>query len=69
MNKGLPGVLLVILGIVLIIWGVRGLNSIESDLSRFITGSPTNKSIWLIIGGGVAAMVGLMGLIPRHKGE
>jgi hypothetical protein len=33
----------------------------SSDVSRFFTGSPTNKTVWLLIGGGVAVIVGLFG--------
>jgi len=62
MNKGISGALLVI-GIVLMIWGVSASESFSSDVSRFFTGSPTNKAIWLLIGGIVAAVVGLFGLL------
>jgi len=51
------------LGIVLMIYGVSALDSFSSDVSRFFTGSPTDKSIWLMIGGVVAIVVGLFGLL------
>ena len=50
-------------GIVLIIFGINASNSIGSDFSRLFTGSPTDKSIWLLIGGIVAALVGAGGLM------
>jgi len=43
-------------GIVLTIFGVNAVDSFSSDVSRFFTGNPTDKSMWLLMGG-VAAMV------------
>jgi hypothetical protein len=66
MNKILSLVLLAG-GIVLIILGVNASNSIGSDFSRLFTGSPTDKSIWLLVGGIVAAIVGAGGLMRGTK--
>jgi hypothetical protein len=62
MNKILSLALLG-LGIALIIFGINASNSIGSDFSRLFTGSPTDKSIWLLIGGVVLAIVGAGGLM------
>ena len=61
MNKGLAIALLVV-GIILIIYGVNASNSFNSDVSRFFTGAPTDKSIWLMIGGAFTAGAGFIGL-------
>jgi Protein of unknown function (DUF3185) len=45
-------------GVVLIIFGVSAMNSFSSDVSRFFTGSPTDKSVWMLIGGVTAAIIG-----------
>lgn len=66
MNKVLSAALLVA-GIVLIVWGVRASESLSSDLSRFFTGSPTDRAIWFLLGGSVAAVVGLFGLVRRPR--
>jgi hypothetical protein len=47
---------LLAVGIVLTIFGVNAVDSFSSDVSRFFTGNPTDKSMWLLMGG-VAAMV------------
>ncbi|MDR4499230.1 MAG: DUF3185 family protein [Candidatus Scalindua sp.] len=62
MNKGVS---LAILGggILLIILGVSATKSYSSDISRFFTGSPTDKAIWMLIGGAVATIIGLSGLL------
>lgn len=66
MNKAISLALLAG-GIVLIIYGINASNSVGSDLSRFFTGSPTDKTIWLLIGGVVAAAVGAGGLVRGSK--
>jgi Protein of unknown function (DUF3185) len=60
-------VALLIGGVVLIVMGVSATNSFSSDVSRFFTGSPTDKSIWMLIGGLVAAVIGLFGLFRGWK--
>ena len=67
MNKIVPLALLVG-GIVLLIIGFNAINSFSSDVSRFFTGSPTDKAVWMLIGGSVAALVGLAMLwrSPKH---
>lgn len=47
-------------GIALMIFGINATNSFGSDVSRFFTGSPTDKAIWMLIGGIVATVVGLV---------
>ncbi|MEA3195741.1 MAG: hypothetical protein QOD26_4074 [Betaproteobacteria bacterium] len=66
MNKPLSFALLAG-GILLVIFGVNASNSLGSDISRFFTGSPTDKAIWMMVGGVVAAVVGLAGLMRGSK--
>ena len=66
MNKILSLALLVV-GVVLIVLGLSAADSLSSDVSRFFTGSPTDKAVWMLIGGVVAAMVGLTGTLWRSK--
>ncbi|WP_347275713.1 DUF3185 family protein [Candidatus Kuenenia sp.] len=56
-------------GILLIIFGVSATKSFSSDISRFFTGSPTDKAIWMLIGGAVAVVIGLIGLLRWSKGS
>lgn len=62
MNRALSLVLLVI-GCVLIIYGISASQSFSSDVSRFFTGNPTDKTMWLLIGGIVAAILGIGGML------
>ncbi|MBK8424380.1 MAG: DUF3185 family protein [Elusimicrobia bacterium] len=49
-------------GGVLIMYGMNASDSFRSDVSRFFTGSPTHKTVWLFVGGIVVGVLGLMGL-------
>jgi hypothetical protein len=66
MNKAISLALLVG-GIMLIVWGLNASDSVGSSFSRFFTGSPTDKSMWLLIGGVVAAIAGLAGLFRGSR--
>jgi len=50
-------------GILLMIFGFMAATSLSSDISRFFTGSPTDKAIWMLIGGVVASAIGVVGLL------
>ena len=54
-------------GIVLIILGINASNALSSDVSRFFTGAPTDKAIWMLVGGVAASVIGLVGLTRGLK--
>jgi hypothetical protein len=56
-------------GITLIVLGVNATNSFGSDVSRFFTGSPTDKAVWMLIGGIVAAIAGLTMTFRGSRGS
>ncbi len=66
MNKVISLALLIV-GVALIIYGINASNSVGSSFSRLFTGSPTDKTIWLLIGGIVVAAIGMGGLFRGSK--
>ena len=66
MNK-LISLALLVGGIVLMVVGINATNSFNSDVSRFFTGSPTDKAVWMLIGGVAAAAIGLAGTLRGSK--
>jgi uncharacterized membrane protein len=64
MNKGISVILLVV-GVILLVYGFNAYHSASSDVSRFFTGAPTDKALWLLIGGFVAGIVGFLGLVRK----
>jgi hypothetical protein len=53
---------LLVIGIVMIVFGVQGMNSLESDVNRFFRGTPTDKSVWMLVGGILCAIAGGYGV-------
>lgn len=58
---------LLVAGIVLLILGLNSSDSIASQFSEVFTGAPTDKAIWLTLGGIVLTIVGAAGLLRRPK--
>ena len=54
-------------GIILLIFGINAYNSTSSDISRFFTGSATDKSTWMLVSGAIATVLGLVGLLRWSK--
>lgn len=68
MNRILSLVLL-IGGVILITYGVAASESIGNTFSRLFTGAPTDKTIWLLVGGFVAALIGAAGFFRGSKSD
>jgi LPXTG-motif cell wall-anchored protein len=66
MNKAVSLTLLVA-GIVLVILGIIAMDSLASSFSKFFTGSPTDKSIWMLIAGAVLVAISGFGLFRGSK--
>jgi Protein of unknown function (DUF3185) len=67
MNKGI-GIALLVIGIVLIVYGLNASDSVSSGVSRAFTGAPTNKTMWLLLGGIASAIVGaVVTFLPSRK--
>jgi len=54
-------------GILLLILGIHAYNSSGSDFSRLFTGAATDKPLWLLVGGTVVTVLGLVGLVRGTK--
>lgn len=67
MNKGI-GIALLVVGIILIVYGFNASDSASSGISRIFTGAPTNKTLWLLLGGLGSAIVGAV-MVLRPSGK
>lgn len=54
----LVGIVVLAVGIVLLVMGIRAFDSFRSEMSEFFTGSPTDRAVWLTIGGVAAILLG-----------
>lgn len=50
-------------GVLLTVFGLNAMNSLDSDITRFFTGSPTDRSMYLLVGGVILAVAGLIGMV------
>jgi hypothetical protein len=67
MNKAL-GLALLAVGIALLVYGAHASDSVSSSVSRFFTGNPTDKTVWLLLGGTAATICGaVLALLPARK--
>lgn len=67
MNKGIALALLAV-GIGLIVFGLNASESFGSEVKRFFTGTPTDKSMWLLLSGIASVVVGtIYGLRPSGR--
>ena len=66
MNRGIA-IALVVGGLVLAIFGLSAADSFSSDVSRFFSGKPTDKAMWMLVAGAAAVAVGVFGLVRRGK--
>ena len=62
------GIALLVVGVVLIVFGTQASTSLGSRLSELFTGAPSDRTIWLLVLGAVAAVIGLgMLLVGRRS--
>ena len=66
MNKAISVAVLAV-GILLLIFGINAYDSTSSDISRFFTGSATDKSVWMLGGGVLLTLIGMAGLLRMSK--
>ena len=45
------GLIVLIAGIALLVMGIRETDSFNSQFTKFFTGSPTDRAVWLTLGG------------------
>jgi hypothetical protein len=68
MNRIL-GVILLAVGIALLVLGIQASDSVASSISRLFNGQPTDKAIWLLIGGAVATGLGIVVMTRRMPAQ
>ena len=61
------GLALLVAGVVLMVYGINASDSVSSHLSQTFTGTPTNKTVWMLVGGVVAAIVGAALVFTRSR--
>ncbi len=50
-------------GILLAIFGANEMQSFSSDISRVFTGAPSDRAVWMTVGGVILIVLGAAGLL------
>ncbi len=66
MNK-VFSIAILVAGIVLLVFGINAHDSLVSNAKEVVTGTPTDKSMWLIILGIIGIIVGGLGSLFRRS--
>ncbi len=54
-------------GIALLIYGIKAASTLASGISRYFTGFPTGQSMWMLVGGMIAAITGFVWALRAWK--
>jgi uncharacterized protein DUF3185 len=63
----IPSIALLVAGIILLIYGLNASDSISSSVTRAVSGTPTDKTVWLIALGVIGIIAGGVGLVFRRS--
>jgi len=66
MNRVL-GIALLVLGTTLIVFGLNISDSINSSVSRYLSGHPLDKAVWLLLGGVAVSLFGEIMMLRPTK--
>jgi hypothetical protein len=66
MNKPI-GVILLIVGICLLIWGFNLYGAFSSRIVRAFTGAPPDKTVTILIAGGACTALGIYQLVRKSR--
>ena len=61
------GIALLVVGVVCIVFGMNASASLGSRLSELFTGAPSDRTIWLLVAGAAAAIIGLGMLLAGRR--
>lgn len=70
MNKSMQlaiGVVCLVVGVLLLMWGYNISRSVGSQLKEVFTGSPTDRAMYFYIGGVVLSVIGLFQVFVARK--
>ena len=54
------GVVLLVVGAIVLVMGMNASKSVSDQVSQTFTGRFTKETMWYLIGGGAAALIGLL---------
>src|SRR5205823_2805091 len=68
-QQGIVGIVLLVIGAVVLMVGMNASHSVADQISNTFTGRFTRETAWYIIGGGAAALFGLLLVVNGVRGK
>lgn len=68
-TQRIVAVVLLVIGVALFVLGMNASNSVADQVSNTFTGRFTRETLWYLIGGGAAALCGLLMLMGGMRGK
>jgi LPXTG-motif cell wall-anchored protein len=65
--QSVVGIALLVVGVVCIVFGMQASASLGSRFSELFTGAPSDRTIWLLVAGAAAAIIGLGMLLAGRR--
>ena len=66
--QSVVGIAFLVVGVVLMVFGMQASASLGSRLSELFTGAPSDRTLWLLLAGVAAAIIGLgLLLVGRRR--
>jgi hypothetical protein len=61
------GVIALVIGIMLLVWGHNTAESLNSQVKNIFTGTPTDRAMYFYIGGAALTLYGLFQIVWKRK--
>lgn len=68
-QKRIAGIVLLVVGAILLIVGMNASHSAADQISNTFTGRFTRETLWYLVGGGAAALFGLLMVVGGARGK
>ena len=65
MNNKIIGIVLLVVGVALLVWGYNISQSVSGQFSQAFSGSPGDKAMYMYIGGAICAALGIFSLVKK----
>jgi len=68
-RQRISGIVLLVIGVIVMIVGMNASHSAADQVSNTFTGRFTRETMWYIIGGGAAGLLGLLLVLSGTRGK
>jgi len=68
-SQRITAIVLLVIGVILFVVGMNASHSVADSVSNTFTGRFTRDTMWYLIGGGAAALIGVLMLATAGRGR